>query len=214
MRRKITIMTLVSCLIAGLVLTASLISFAGPQQFKPLPPPKEVPTKPIPPRPPRPCEGPDPAVITLKVTKNVITRDGKKIGVLNITAVMQNIGTKDFVSRPGQQSFVIVIKNPAVSGPRAYETLRSYGFYRLKKGAIVTLRTRYEIPDFIEWGHKNAHPSAGRCKAERIVLAYISYDPDILLDSNPQNDDCNGTGPFQTNNGKRWTIKYLYYCLV
>ena len=210
--RKVAIITLVSCLVVAFIVIGLSVSFAGPQEIKPPPIKKPIPSplKPIPLPPQRPCEGPDPAVISQKVIKSIVVRNGVKIGVLRITSTLKNVGTQDFVSRPGQQGFVIQAKNPDISGPRAYESLASKDFTRLNKGASITLTATYEIPHIIEWGHRT--PRFGECKAERVIMSFVSYDPDILLDSNPQNDDCGGTGPAQGNNMKRHTIRYMVEC--
>ncbi len=208
--RKVTMVALVTCLLAVFVVGGFSVSFAGPKQLKPLPTKIKIPRKPIPIPPQKPCDGPDPAVTSLRVTRSIIVRNGLKIGVLRITSTLKNVGARNYISRRNQQAFVIQAKNPAVSGPRAYETLAKREFPRLIKGASITLTATYEIPRLIEWGHRERR--YGECQAERVILAYVSYDPDILMDGNPQNDDCNGTGPAQVNNQRRYTVRYMVEC--
>jgi hypothetical protein len=149
----------------------------------------------------KPCPGPDPAVIRLNIAKSASA--GK--GILNITATVKNIGSQDFVSGAGQQSVLIQSYNKAVSGPSAYERLKKRGFTRLNKGSSLTVPARHELNLFIEWGHRTAH--SGECQCERDIIASISLDPDIYMDANTQNDDCN-----QGNNTKRQTVKYMCQC--
>ena len=204
--RKVAFMTLVGCLIAVFVVAGFSVSFAAPKELKPAPVKPKILYKPRPiPIPLKPCDGPDPGVVSLRVTKSIIVRNGVKIGVLRITSTLKNVGTQDFVSRPGQQAFVIQAKNPAISGPRAYETLARRDFRRLNKGASITLTATYEIPRIIEWGHRERR--YGECQAERVIWSFVSYDPDISMDGNPQNDDCN-----VRNNKKRYTVKYMVEC--
>lgn len=149
----------------------------------------------------RPCPGPDPAVIKLNIVKSATANKG----ILNITTIVKNIGLQDFVSGSGQQSVRIQAYNKAVSGPSAYEQLAKRDFTRLNKGASLTTTARHELNFFIEWGHRTAH--TGECQCERDIIAAISLDPDIYMDANKQNDDCN-----QGNNTKRQTIKYMCQC--
>ena len=149
----------------------------------------------------KPCTGPDPAVIRLNIAKSASA--GK--GILNITTVVKNIGTQDFVSGAGQQSVLIQSYNKAVSGPSAYEQLEKRDFIRLNKGSSLTVPARHELNLFIEWGHRTAH--SGECQCERDIIASISLDPDIYMDAKKTNDDCN-----QGNNTKKQTVKYMCQC--
>ncbi len=151
------------------------------------------------------CNGPDPAVQVLKVDKSVITRNGHRVGILAIASTLKNIGRKDYISKRGQQSFSIQVKDPSISGPRAIHIVKSEDFPTLRKGASITLRGRYEIPYFIEWGHRT--PRYGECRATLIVYGTITYDPDISIDGNPHNDDCN-----LNNNMKQIPIKFMVGC--
>lgn len=151
------------------------------------------------------CNGPDPAVTALQVNEGVTTRNGRRVGILSITSTLKNIGTKDYTSRRGQQSFSIQVKDPSISGPRSIHIVKSKDFPVLRKGASITLRGTYEIPYFIEWGHRT--PRYGECRASLIIYGTISYDPDIFMDANPHNDDCN-----LKNNTKQKEVKFMVSC--
>jgi hypothetical protein len=131
-----------------------------------------------------PCDGPDLSASRPTINKSIAS--GK--GILNISATIKNVGKQSFVSSPSQAAGEIVVRKVGVSGPSAYATVRTTPISRLNAGQSISLSGRYEIPLIIEWGERTANP--GECKAEVEVIVRVSYDPDIRMDSNPQNDDC------------------------
>jgi hypothetical protein len=155
----------------------------------------------------KPCDGPDLSAGRPIISKSVDM--ARKKGILNITGKITNIGKQDFVSNPNQASANIIVYNPGFTGPNAYTYVKKVPISRLNKGQSITLRGRYEISGFIEWNHRN--PRTGECQAEVEVIVSVAYDPDIRMDSNPRNDDCNSKNdrcPKVPAN----TVKYMVEC--
>ena len=207
MMKKVTFLALVGLIMAAFVAGSSSVSLGGTKELKPgaVKPKLIYKPKPIPIPPPRLCNGPDPAVTSLRVTKSIVVRNGVRTGILRITATLKNVGTQNYVSRPGQQSFAIWVKNPEATGPSSIKVVVSRDFPRLNKGASITISGTYQIPRLVQWNHRQ--PRYGECKAGRVIWALVSYDPDITMDSNPHNDDCS-----LRNNKKRYTVKYMVEC--
>lgn len=143
-------------------------------------------------------KGIDPAVTQLQVTKS-----GN--GTLSIRATVKNIGTEDFVSGPNQAAVVLQVYNPRMSGPSAYTTLATRKFTHLSTDGSIVVDALYGLPSFVEWADDSL--DFGECHASREVIAMISYDPDILMDSNPGNDDIQNT-----NNMKKQNVTFIVEC--
>jgi hypothetical protein len=114
---------------------------------------------------------PDPAVrIELSSRRDKVhpTR-----GTVTITAIVKNVGTAPYVSRAGQQSVQLYEMAP---GTTSGGTLKvNCDFPTLNVGQEVRCPFTRPWDIAIEF-----QPS---------YKAMIVYDPDILLDSNPKNDD-------------------------
>jgi len=124
--RKVAFMTLVGCLIAVFVVAGFSVSFAAPNELRPAPVNPKILYKPRRiPIPLRPCDGPDPGVVSLRVTKSIVVRNGVKIGVLRITSTLKNVGAQDFVPRPGQQALLDMLQCNSMEGPEANRNLGS-----------------------------------------------------------------------------------------
>lgn len=152
----------------------------------------------------RRCPGRDPAVTNLVVTNKRVSSTGR--GIADFKATVKNLGMQDFVSNPNQASLTIQSHNKRVSGPNAYRTLKTQRIGRLNAGATLNVSARLVTDNFfIQWGHRTARH--GECQVERDIIASLNYDPDILLDANPRNDDCNFN-----NNRRKLTLKYMARC--
>ncbi len=120
------------------------------------------------PRPlPQPAACPDPGIASLRVT-DVRFRDGR-VPVMTIEVKVRNMGRADYVSRRGQQSVM-------VDNGNGRRLLARHRFTSLGAGRWFSFRFRHE---FI--GGEFVAP----------IRARLSYDPDIRIDGNPRNDDCN-----------------------
>lgn len=116
-------------------------------------------------------KGIDPAAVVLKV------EGGRKVtdfeAVIAIVGIVRNIGKEDFKSGKGQQAAYLYEENPGAK-PRLVARRE---FQELKSGAYFTVR--YER----KWSTSMEFPPN-----YRLVL---SYDPDIFIDANKNNDDIN-----------------------
>jgi len=132
----------------------------------------------------KPCEGPDLVAGRPTISKQII--GGK--GYLNLSAKVMNQGTKDFISNPRQAEAQLYVKKLWMSGPTAYVYVQKIPIARLNKGQEINLSGRFELPYFQKWDCAEILP--GYCCQEVQILVAVSYDPDIRMDSNPDNDDC------------------------
>ncbi|MCB9993238.1 MAG: hypothetical protein H6873_06240 [Hyphomicrobiaceae bacterium] len=86
-------------------------------------------------------------------------------GSIAVEVRVANISTADYVSDPAQQMLVIEGHNGGHSGMMRFAELAS--------GRFIQWNDTFEPFEF---------PAT--------YNAYVAFDPDILLDGNPQNDDC------------------------
>ena len=113
--------------------------------------------------------GIDPAVVALRV--DVKRQVSPSTADIEIVGVVQNIGSEDFLSTANQQSVQLYQKTPGA----ADRMLLKKEFLNLKSGQKVEVRHR------LQWSTSVEFPAN--------YLVMISYDPDITLDGNPNNDD-------------------------
>jgi len=133
----------------------------------------------------RPC--PDPAAYAIRF--QIVRRDSQFKGRIRITGIVKNVGGKAFVSNP-RQAGVYLYELPAGVPPASATTGRVVAqrqIANLAPGATISLS--YER----NWN--SSSPSEGEFPNSYRLL--ITYDPDIYMDANKQNDDCN-----QGNNKK------------
>ena len=142
----------------------------------------------VPPTPhiPGPCLGPDLAVSRPVITVQLINGQWWLV----VESDVSNQGSKDFISRPGQATARLVFKRSWLSGAAAYSPLPTIPITRLNKGMHFRLGGSFRLSDFQKLGC-TAPLKPGECCREVQVLGMISYDPDILMDGNVDNDDCN-----------------------
>jgi hypothetical protein len=111
-----------------------------------------------------PADCPNPAVTA--VTVEVLEKDGFT-GRIRITAVATNAGLQAFNSSEGQQSLRI---------SQGGDILATQPFEDLEPGASVSVSVE------TDWN------AAAEFVAD--FVGRITYDPDILIDGNEENDDC------------------------
>jgi len=143
-------------------------------------------------------KGINPAVVRLDVAKGTT-------GTLTIKAYIKNVGTKKFASGRNQASIMLQLYDPSRTGARAYTNLAKRNLTSLAVGQQVVVSKSYPLPNFVEW--VDATPDPGECKADRQVIAMISYDPDIRSDGNPNNDDVQNS-----NNTKKKAFSFIVEC--
>ena len=115
--------------------------------------------------------GPDPAVRIEVSSRKDKVRPTR--GTVTITAIVKNVGDMPYISRAGQQMVQLL---ETASGATTGGTVKvTCDFPNLNVGAEVRCSWSRAWDTAIEF-----QPS---------YRALIVYDPDILLDSNPKNDD-------------------------
>jgi hypothetical protein len=165
----------------GLALSGSTIRPAAAQPAPtPAPSLPELLTEPVLPRPGirwMGCE--DPAAQRINFT--VVSRNrpgGLVLGRVRITGVVKNAGSAAYISGPRQQSILL------------YEDARlvaSAPFQNLAVGQEV--RVSFVRDWYSGWEFPPTY---------RLIIA---YDPDIYLDGNPNNDDCNAANNSLSRSG-------------
>ncbi|GAB5550539.1 MAG: hypothetical protein Sapg2KO_01300 [Saprospiraceae bacterium] len=127
---------------------------------------------------------PDLAAVELRVQK---TSGNQHRGVVRITGVVKNVGKQHFVSGGGQ----------------AYAYL-----YEVSLTGRSTLKARRQITNLSAGRSFSLGFSKNWYAGNEFPPNYklvISYDPDIKLDSNPRNDDCNSANNQMTRTGHEVT---------
>jgi hypothetical protein len=134
---------------------------------------------------PRDCM--DPAAVEIRF--DIVRRYSQFRGRIRITGVVKNIGSKAFQSGPGQAKAYLYQLPPGVPCPNATggTVVAEKGFTNLAPGAVITVSWERD------WN--SSSPSEG--EFPNCYRLLISYDPDIYIDGNDNNDDCN-----QNNNKK------------
>lgn len=121
----------------------------------------------IPPELLEPINCPNPAVTSFSV--EVVSKSGTT-GTIRFTGIVRNLGLQDFQSGVGQQSVQLYANSTL---------LAQVEFTNLASLAEVTLTHE------IAWSSSTEFPPT--------YQLLIAYDPDIYIDNNPNNDDCNTT---------------------
>ncbi|MDI1472665.1 MAG: hypothetical protein QMD43_07235 [Thermodesulfovibrio sp.] len=118
---------------------------------------------------------PDPAVEKIDFT--IISKTSQFSGKVRITGVVKNAGLAPYISGANQQA-VYLYEIPMGGTARLVAQKK---FQNLNPGQQVIIT--YER----NWNASS--PAEGEFPPSYKVI--IAYDPDIRLDGNPQNDDCN-----------------------
>lgn len=146
----------------------------------PAPPvaPKPVTTVPIAPLPtlrvPPVLTCPDPAAVSIDYT--MVSRASRFAGRVRISGKVKNVGGAAYLSGPNQQ---IAQLYEIVPGGRP-RLVASHAFQNLAPNGEVTVSFERD------WNASS--PAEGEFPPTYRLM--IVYDPDILLDGNPRNDDC------------------------
>ncbi|GAQ94575.1 hypothetical protein TAGGR_1759 [Thermodesulfovibrio aggregans] len=118
-----------------------------------------------------------PDLVAEKIEFTIVSRTGKFSGKVRITGVVKNAGSEPYISGPNQQAVHLYEFIPGGS-PRL---VAKKNFQNLNPGQQITVT--YER----NWDA--ASTSEGEFPSSYRVV--IVYDPDIRMDGNPKNDDCN-----------------------
>lgn len=152
--------------------TIGLVTFAfGSAAWAQAPAPKVQPTPIKPPikMPPNVC--PDPAA--QRIDFGILSKSSQFQGRVRVTGIVKNVGIGAYESSPTQQNMLLYEDTRVVA---------NQPFHNLTPGQEV--RVTYDR----NWNASS--PSEGEFPPTYKLL--VVYDPDIKLDSNPKNDDCNG----------------------
>lgn len=117
--------------------------------------------------PPAQCNGPDPAATAINY--ELLSTTTPTSGDVEITGVVRNRGTMPFTSGEGQQS-VQLWEGGTMVASQAFTNL----------AVDATVEVTYER----NWSTQDEF----RPPSYTVLLA---YDPDIYIDGNDENDDCN-----------------------
>src|SRR5262245_33899036 len=171
---------------ALLIAAASLFltSIASADVPKPLPSTPVLPVLPIKPLLLQ-CQGPDPAAVSLNFA--VSARTTRFAGRVRITGTVKNIGTAPYISGPEQQ--LVNLYEMVPGGPSRLVASR-----RFQNEAI-----NEEITVSYERAWNSSSPAEGEFPPTYKLI--VTYDPDIRLDGNTKNDDCNGANNARERSG-------------
>jgi len=154
---------------------------------------------------PRLC--PDLAVSLPNITVQLINGEWW----LCVESIVTNKGGKDFISNPGQAYAQLIFKQSWLSGAAALSPLPKIPITRLNKNTGIRLGGSFRLSGYQKPGC-TLPPKPGECCREVQVLGMISYDPDILMDGNVNNDDCNA-GNNSYSDLPATHVKYTVMCL-
>lgn len=113
---------------------------------------------------------PNPAVTAIDFT--LVSQESDSSGTVRITGTAENLGSGTFNSSAGQQSLQIWA-GPSLT---SLTLLASQDFEDLAPGEQVM------VTFDVDWNTSMEFPP--------IYRVILSYDPDIYIDGNDQNDDC------------------------
>jgi hypothetical protein len=117
--------------------------------------------------PPAVCNGPDPRATAINY--ELVSTTSSTSGTVRIIGVVTNRGTMDFVSGVGQQA-VQLYQGGELVASQDFTTLAVNESVQVTYERLWSTTDEFRPPSF---------------------TVLIAYDPDIFLDGNPQNDDCN-----------------------
>lgn len=117
-----------------------------------------------------------------RIEFGIVSKTGQFKGKVRVVGVVKNVGNKDYKSSPHQQSIVLYQGNKLVS-TKAFQNL----------AVNQEERIVYER----DWDASS--PSEGEFPPE-FKLA-LTFDPDISMDGNLENDECNSTNNHKTRSG-------------
>lgn len=118
---------------------------------------------------------PDPAVEKIDFT--IISKTSQFVGKIRITGVVKNVGLAPYISGPNQQA--VHFYEVPIGGTARLVAQKKFQNLNPGQQVIVTYERNWHA----------SSPAEGEFPSSYKVI--IVYDPDIRLDSNPKNDDCN-----------------------
>lgn len=124
--------------------------------------------------------GIDPAAA--RIDFQIVERTTQFRGRVRVTATVKNVGHLAYVSRTGQQTALLYSDRTLVA---------RRDFVNLAVGQAFTFS--YDR----NWD--SSSPSEGEFPPNYRLI--VTYDPDIYLDANPQNDDCSNANNDRTRSG-------------
>ncbi|MCU0288968.1 MAG: hypothetical protein MUF15_21560, partial [Acidobacteria bacterium] len=129
----------------------------------------------------------DPAAF--EIDFDIVRRDSQFQGRIRITGIVKNIGTKAFQSGPNQAAAYLYQLPPAATSGGTIVAQQQ--FTKLDVGETLNL--------IWERDWNSSSPNEGEFPYSYRLI--ISYDPDIYMDANKDNDDCNGSNNQKDRNG-------------
>ncbi len=108
-----------------------------------------------------------------------VEKEDQFSGTATITGTVTNIGTANYESGEGQQALYLYEKNLGASAPGTL--VNQMNFVNLDAGASI------EVTYTRDWN--SSSPAEGEFAPDYILR--LSYDPDIFIDGNTNNDDSN-----------------------
>jgi len=116
------------------------------------------------------CQGPDPAC--MEIEYSLLSQTSETEGTVLVKGVVQNIGLADFLSDPNQQSVQLWADGVMVA-MTPFEDL--------------VFDQQVTVEEELGWDTESEFPPVQHYQL------IVTYDPDILLDDNLNNDDCRFT---------------------
>lgn len=156
---------------------------------------------------PGPC--PDLAVENMRIT---LGKWGSMFAV--VTANVVNRGTKAFNSKAGQAEALLIGKASWYTYPNTpggQLVLNRIAITHLGIGQSLHIQGSFDLPGFQKSGC-TMPPKPGECCRELQAIVMVSYDPDIRMDGNPDNDDCNASNNVCADTPGTH-VKYTITCL-
>jgi len=117
------------------------------------------------------------------VNFQVVRRYSQYSGLVKVTGTVKNIGKQHFVGNASQMAIILYEVRPGGST----RILRKASYPSINSGQSKSIST------YVRWSTSNEFPPSYRIS--------IVYDPDIKMDGNPRNDDCNSANNRKQRSG-------------
>ncbi len=166
--------TLLPVLASLFVCSAASVASADPLPVAPVKPVSPITTAIPLPRTPILLACPDPSASSIDFA--LVSRATRFTGRVRVTGTVKNVGGAPYVSGANQQ-LALLYEIPLGGRPRL---VAQRAFQNLAPNEVATVTFDRD------WNASS--PAEGEFPPNYRLV--ISYDPDILLDSNPKNDDC------------------------
>lgn len=113
---------------------------------------------------------------------SIVSKTSQFEGTVRITGVIKNVGNKAYTSSPHQQS-IMLYEGTQMVAQKPFQNLA------VGQQETITFERKWNA----------SSPSEGEFPPEYKLT--ISFDPDITLDSNPDNDECNSANNRKSRSG-------------